>query len=119
MPPPAPRGLRPSPTAFSEAPTPSSGVMHPSPTRRPTPTRLPASDRTRQTPPADREPICRSAHRPFVRRRLEHDPALFDHLANCFRADPDEIDRRTIDDDGVHLLADLEAADARVAVDRI
>src|SRR5262245_15122106 len=48
-----------------------------------------------------------------------HDDALLDDGANRAGADAHEIDRGTVDDDRVHLLADLEAADALVPVERI
>src|SRR5262245_62069787 len=47
----------------------------------------------------------------------ENDLAFLDHGADRRRADANEIDRRSGDDDRVHLLADFEAADAIVAIE--
>jgi hypothetical protein len=46
-----------------------------------------------------------------------HDFPFFHDRPDGFRPDADQIDRRSVDDDGVHLLAGLEAADPIVAVE--
>src|SRR3989442_15480278 len=48
-----------------------------------------------------------------------NDLRFFDHRADGVRADANQIDRRPGHDDRVHLLADLEAADAVVAIQRV
>src|SRR5262245_48452067 len=47
-----------------------------------------------------------------------NNPAVLDHGTNHVRADANEIDGRTPEDDGVHLLADFKAADAILTVER-
>src|SRR5689334_10788006 len=48
-----------------------------------------------------------------------HEPTFLDDRSNRVRADAYQIDGRTVDDYRIHLLAGLEAADARVSIERI
>src|SRR5262249_38339323 len=48
-----------------------------------------------------------------------NDASFFDYGCDGFGAHADQIDSGTVDDDGVHLLARLDAADAGVAIERI
>src|SRR5437762_1677853 len=65
------------------------------------------------TPPRQqRVPVSSSAP-------LDDDLSFLDDRPDRLRPDADQIDRRSVDDDGVHLLAGLEAADPIVAVDRV
>src|SRR5471032_2524671 len=48
-----------------------------------------------------------------------NDPPAFDHRADRLSANAQQVDRRPVDDHRIHLLADLEAADAVVAVERV
>src|SRR5207247_2343015 len=50
---------------------------------------------------------------------MMNDLALLDHRADGVGADANQVDRWSGDDDGVHLLADFEAADVSVPVQRI
>src|SRR5438034_3039569 len=48
-----------------------------------------------------------------------NDASLFDHRPDCVGANTDQINRRTVDDHRVHLLAGFEASDDLVAVERV
>src|SRR5262245_6748433 len=54
-----------------------------------------------------------------ARSRSMDDASLLDDGADRLGADTDQIDRRAVDDDGVHLPAGFEAADAIVTIERV
>src|SRR5690349_5842477 len=61
---------------------------------------------------------CINMRSPMVGQRAGHDAPPFEYRRDRRGVDPKKIDGRSVDQDGVELFAGLEAADARVAIER-